>query len=98
MSERESRVRTSSQGILEDLLKPKELENRQVDRGMESKTSLIRTQSRIELDTVSAVELWLSLVILPDNAELDDTLGDGNDLEGGFVFWVGVEEGTVFKG
>jgi hypothetical protein len=40
----------------------------------------------------------LSLVVLPDNTKLDDALGDGDDLEGGLVFRVGIKEGAIFEG
>jgi hypothetical protein len=65
---------------------------------MESEATLVRAESRVELDTVAAVNLWLSLVVFPDNAELDDALGDGDDLQGGPVFGVLFEEGAVFEG
>lgn len=50
------------------------------------------------MDTIAAVDLWLSLIILPDDAELDDALRDGHNLEGGLVFGVLFEEGAVFEG
>ena len=89
---------TASQGILEDLLKAQELEDGQVHSGMEAKTTLVWTQGGIELDTVSSVDLNLSLVILPDNTELNDSFGDSSDLEGGLVFGVLLEEGGVLEG
>jgi len=89
---------TSSEGILEDLLEAEEFKDRQIDSRVESETSLIRTKGGVELNTVSTVELWLSLVILPDDTELDDALRDRDDLEGGFVFWVCFEECAVFEG
>ncbi len=64
---------------------------------MESQTTLEGTESRVELDTVTAVDADLALVIFPDDAELDDTLGDGDDLEGGLVFGVLLEEGAVVE-
>jgi hypothetical protein len=67
---------TSSQGILENLLKAQELQNRQVDSRVESETALVRAESRIELNAISAVDLGLKFVILPDDTELDDTLRD----------------------
>lgn len=64
----------TSQSIFEDLFKAEELEDRQVDRRMETETTLVRTKGRVELDTIATVYLRLSLVIFPDNAELDDAL------------------------
>ena len=89
---------TSCQSILEDLLKAQELEDRQVHRGMETKTSLVGSQSRVELDTVTTVDLDFTLVVLPYDTELDDPFGNGGYLEGRLVFWVLFEEGGVFKG
>lgn len=43
------------------------------------------------------VDLEAALVVLPDDAELDDALRDGNDLEGLAVFGVDLEEGRVLK-
>ena len=89
---------TTSQGILKDLLKAQELENRQIHRGVESKTTLVGTQGRVELDTISSVDLHLSLVILPNHSELDHSFRDGSDLEGGLVFGILLEERGVFEG
>lgn len=38
--------------------------------------TLVRTQGRVELDTVTPVDGNRSVVALPSDAELDDTLGD----------------------
>lgn len=65
---------------------------------MESQSSLIRTQSRVKLYSVTSVDLRFVLVIFPDNTELNYTFGNGNNLEGGFEFRVGLEEGAVFEG
>ena len=40
----------------------------------------------------------LAFVVLPDNAELDDTLGNGNDLKGLLVLGVLLEESRRLKG
>lgn len=64
---------------------------------METETTLVGTQSRVELDTETAVDLEVALVVLPDDAELEDTLGDGADLEGIAVLRVLLEEGGVLE-
>lgn len=64
---------------------------------MKSKTSLVWTESRVELDSVTTVDLQLSLVVFPDYTELDDSLGNGDDLECSLVFWVGFEKGAVLE-
>lgn len=91
-------VLTSSQSILEDLLETQELEDAQVDCWVEAETTLVWTQSRVELDSVSAVQLELSLVIFPDDTELDDAFGNGDDLQCGLVFGLLLEESAVFEG
>ncbi len=91
-------ILTASQSILEDLLKAQELENRQIHRGVKPKTSLVWTQCRVELHTISSVHLHLSLVIFPNHSERDDSFGDGSDLEGSLVLGVLLEEGGVFEG
>lgn len=65
---------------------------------MKSKTSLVWTQGRVELYTISSVDLHLSLVILPDHSELDDSFRNGSNLEGGLVFRILLEERGVFEG
>ena len=42
---------------------------------MESETALIRTDGGIELNSVSAVDLNLAVVVDPRNTELDESLG-----------------------
>jgi hypothetical protein len=65
---------------------------------MESQAALVRTEGRVELNTIAAVDLWLVLVVFPDNTELDDSFRNCDDLESGLVFWVLFEEGGVFEG
>jgi hypothetical protein len=89
---------TSGESILEDLLETQELQDGKVDGRVESETTLVRTKGGVELYSVSAVDLALALVIFPDDTELDDTLGDGGDLEGLLVLGVLLEEGGVLEG
>lgn len=89
---------TSCEGILEDLLKAEELENGQVHGRVQTETALVGAQGRVELHTVSTVYLDLALVVLPHDAELDDALGDGDNLECGAVLWVLLEEGRGLEG
>ena len=65
---------------------------------MESKAALVWTQGRVELDTISAVELELSLIVFPDHTELDDSLGDGDNLESSLVLRILLEESAVLQG
>lgn len=66
----------AGESILEDLLETEELEDREVDRRVETETTLIGAESRVELDTIATVHMRLSLVVLPDDTELDDALWD----------------------
>jgi hypothetical protein len=93
-----SRELTSGQGILEDLLETQELQDRQVDCGVQTETAFVWAEGRVELDSVAAVDLHLVLIVLPDDTELDDTLGNGDDLEGSLVFGVLFEESAVVEG
>jgi hypothetical protein len=80
------------------LLEAQELENGKVDAGVETETTLVGTESRVVLDAVTAVDLDLVLVVLPDDTELDDALGDGGDLESTLVLGVLLEESRVLEG
>lgn len=50
---------------------------------METETALVWSESGVELNTVSTVDLELAIVVLPGNTELNNTLGDGDDGESG---------------
>lgn len=89
---------TAGKRILEDLLEAQELEHAEVDGRVETETALVWTEGRVELHAVTTVDLHVSLVVLPDNAELDDALWDRDDLEGGLVLGVLLEEGGVLEG
>jgi hypothetical protein len=89
---------TSGESILEDLLETQEFQDGKIDGRVESETTLVRTKGGVELNSVSAVDLALALVIFPDDTELNDTLGDGGDLEGLLVLGVLLEEGGVLEG
>lgn len=64
---------------------------------METETTLVGTEGGVELDTVTAVDLEVAVVVFPDNTELNDTLGDGGNVEGGAVLGVLLEEGGVLE-
>lgn len=89
---------TSSESVLEDLLKSEELEDRQVDGRVETKSSLVGSESGVELNTVSAVDLHDSLVVLPGDTELDNTLGDGDDGKACLQLGANLEELRGLKG
>ena len=89
---------TAGKSILEDLLETQELEDGKVDGRVKTETTLVRTEGGVVLDTVTTVDLDLVLVVLPDDTELDDALGDGGDLESTLVLGVLLEESRVLKG
>ena len=89
---------TASQGVLEDLLETKELENGQVDAGVESKATLVGAKGRVELDAITAVDLEVTLVVVPDDTELNDTLRNGGHSKGSTILGVLVEERAVLEG
>jgi hypothetical protein len=88
---------TASEGILENLLETQELENRKVHSRVESEAALVRTECGVELNTVSAVYLDLSLIILPCDTELDNTLRNGGHFQSGFVLWMLLEKTGMFE-
>ena len=88
----------AGEGILEDLLETQELKNGQVDSGVEAETALVWAKGRVELDAVALVDVADALVVFPDNAELDDALGDRDDLESLLVLGVLLEDGRALEG
>jgi hypothetical protein len=87
----------AGKSILEDLLETQELEDGQVDSRVETETALVGTESGVELDAVALVDVALALVVFPDNTELDDALGDGDDLESLLVLRVLLEDGGALE-
>ena len=81
------------QAVLEDLLQAQELEHTQSDRRVKAQAALVGSNGRVELDTVTAVDLNLALVVDPGNTEHDDTLRLDEALQQGglLVLGVGVE-------
>lgn len=88
---------TASQSIFENLFEAQEFQDRKVDTRMESEPSLIRTESRIKLHSISAVDLHLSLVVFPRDTKLDDTFWDSGNLKGFLILWVLLEERGVLE-
>ena len=64
---------------------------------MEPEAALVGAQRRVELHAEAPVDVEVLLVVLPHDAEVDDALGDGDDLEGGAVLGVLDEEGRVLE-
>mmetsp|Transcript_5425 Transcript_5425/g.13651 ORF Transcript_5425/g.13651 Transcript_5425/m.13651 type:complete len:260 (-) Transcript_5425:110-889(-) len=64
----------SCERVLENLLKAKELENTEVHRWMETKSTLVGSNGRVVLDAIATVHLFTPLLIDPANTKLNDTL------------------------
>ncbi len=62
------------QGVLEDLLESEELEDPEIDGGVEAETALVGTDGRVELDAETAIDLDLAAVVHPRHAEHEDPL------------------------
>ena len=61
----------AGQGVLEDLLEAEELDDAEVDRGVEAQAALVGPERGVELDAEAAVDLDLALVVLPRHPEDD---------------------------
>ena len=59
------------QSVLEDLLEAEELDDAGVDARVEAQTALVGSQSRVELDPEAALDVDLTRVIDPRDAEDD---------------------------
>lgn len=63
---------------------------------MQSETTLVWTEGRVELDSVTPVDGDGTVISLPGDSEGDDSLWDLDDLEGSSVLWLLLEElGTL---
>ena len=69
------------EAVLEYLLESEELEDGQVDGGVEPQSALVGADGGVELDAVAAVDLHLALVVHPGDAEADDPLGFDEPLD-----------------
>ena len=73
--------RKTCEGILENLFKSQELQNGLVYSRVETEAALVRSDGRVELHSVASVHLSLALVILPCNAELDESFRMNDPLD-----------------
>ena len=64
---------------------------------MEAQAALEGAEDGVILHAETVVDLDVALVILPGDAELDDTLGHGDHLQGGPVLRVALEQGAVLE-
>ena len=73
--------RQCCQRILENLFKTKELENRQINCRMETKTTLIWTKCTIELNSVATVDMRFASIICPSYTEHNLSFRFNNSFE-----------------
>jgi hypothetical protein len=69
----------------------------EVDARMEAEAALVWAKGRVELDAVPAIELEVALVVLPNDAELDDALGNRDDGQSSLELWVLLKERAIFE-
>lgn len=64
---------------------------------MEAQTTLVRSKSRVELNTKTTVDTQIAAVVLPDNTELDNSLRNRGNFKGCAVLGVAIEECAVVE-
>ena len=67
--------RQCGQGVLEGLLKAEELQDAEIDGGMETHAALVRANGVVELHAIAEVDVYLSVIVGPGHAEGDDAVG-----------------------
>jgi hypothetical protein len=67
--------------FLEDLLESEELEDTEVDRGMESQATLVWSYRAVELDAISFIYLHFAFVVKPGHPEEDNSFRLDNPVE-----------------
>ena len=63
------------QRILEDLLERQELQDAEIDGRMEAQAALVGPDGAVHLDTVTAIDLHVAVIVEPRHAEHDDAFG-----------------------
>lgn len=62
------------QAVFKDLLKAEKLDDRSADCGVETKAALVGTDCGVELNAEAAVDVELTLIVVPGNTKLNKTL------------------------
>lgn len=86
------------QRVLKDLLETEELDNADIYGRMETKTAFVRADRGVELYTETTVNLYVSVVIVPRNAEDDLSLRLNDSLEYTGLYEVRAGIGYRIKG
>lgn len=87
------------QAVFQNLFEAQEFDDRKIDGGVEAKSALIRPDGAVELNAVAAVDMYLSLVVHPGNAEHNDSFRFHEAFEERrfFVFGMALENGFQRK-
>ena len=88
----------TGQGVLEDLLETQEFQDGEVDTWVETQTALVWALGGVVLDSVTWGYLLDTVVVLPGNTELDNTLWNRDDWQHLAVLWLLLEEGGLLEG
>ena len=72
------------------MFKAKELKDAEVNRGVETQSAFVRADSAVELNSVTDVHLYLSLIVDPWNAERDDALRFNDAFDDACLFKFGM--------
>jgi hypothetical protein len=75
-----------------------QLQDGKVDSGVQSETTLVRTEGRVELDSETPVDGNSSIIPLPGDSEVDDSLGNLDNVKSTSVLWVLLEERLKGRG
>ena len=76
----------AGQAVLEHLLKAQELDDGQIDAGMQAQAALVGADGAVELHAVAAVDLHLAVVVDPRHAEQHGALGLDDALDDAVLF------------
>src|SRR5690606_20977716 len=73
--------RHAGERVLEDLLEAEELDDPEIDRGVETQAALVRPEGAVEADAEAAVDVHLAAVVGPQHAEDHLALGLADALD-----------------
>ena len=77
------------QAVLEGLLEAEELDDADIYVGSKSQTALVGSDSRVELNSETAVNLELAVVVYPGNTENDLPLGLDHSVDNARLYEIG---------
>ena len=92
--------REGRQRVFEDLLEAEELQDADIDAGVEADAALVRADGIVVLDTPAALDANIAIIVFPADAERHDAVGFGNApqyLLRVIFFLVGDEIENIFR-